>query len=68
MMLHADVTMLGWLYTFCISLMFSQNTPRNTKHSLYTFRISCEFRVLLMLRKNKPQNPLTFRAPQRKML
>ncbi len=31
-----------------------------TKHSLYTFRISCGFRVLLMPRKNKPQNPLTF--------
>ncbi len=37
---------------------FSQNTLRNMKHSLYTFRISCEFRVLLMPRKNKPQNPL----------
>ncbi len=42
--------------------MFLGNTPRNMKHSLYTFRISCEFRVLLMPRKNKPQNPLTFRA------
>ncbi len=41
--------------------MFSRNTPRNTKHSLYIFRISCEFRVfLLLLRKNKPRNPLTF--------
>ncbi len=26
------------------------------------FRISCEFRVLLMPRKNKPRNPFTFRA------
>ncbi len=33
---------------------FSRNTPRNTKHSLYIFRISCKFRVLLMPRKNKP--------------
>ncbi len=38
--------------------MLLQNTPWNTKHSLYTFRISCEFRVLLMLLKNKPRNPL----------
>ncbi len=42
--------------------VFSRNTPRNTKHSLYTFHISCEFRVLLMPRKNKPRNPLTFRV------
>ncbi len=33
-------------------------TPRNTKYSLYPFL----FHVLLMPRKNKPQNPLTFRA------
>ncbi len=52
----------GWLYTFHILRAFSQNTTRNTKHSLYTFRISYEFRVLLMLRKNKPLNPLTFCA------
>ncbi len=57
---------LGRLYTFRIShfvgtsWMFSQNTPQNTKHSLYTFRISCEFRVLSMLWINKPWNHLTF--------
>ncbi len=45
-----------------ISWIFSQNTPRNKKHSLYTSRILCEFRVLLMPRKNKAQNPLTFRT------
>ncbi len=39
--------------------MFSQNTKQP---SLYTFRISREFRVLLMPRKNKPQNPLTIRT------
>ncbi len=33
-----------------------------TKHSLYTYRISCKFRVLLMPRKNKPRNPLSFRT------
>ncbi len=33
-----------------------------SKHSLCTFPISCEFCVLLMLRKNKPRNPLTFRT------
>ncbi len=37
------------------------NTPRNTKHSLYLFCILCEFHILLMPRKNKPRNPLTFR-------
>ncbi len=42
--------------------MFSRYTPRNTKHSLYTFQISCKFCVLLMLRKIKPQNPLTSRV------
>ncbi len=52
----------GQPYTFRISRMFLRNTPQNMKHSLYTFRISCEFRVLLMPRKNKPRNPLTFRA------
>ncbi len=40
--------------------MFLRNTPRNAKHSLYTFRISGEFRVLLMPQKNKPRNPLSF--------
>ncbi len=65
----SNTSVLGRLYTFCIShfagisQMFSQNTPRNMKHSLYTFRrISCEFCILLMPRKNKPQNPLTFCA------
>ncbi len=62
---HSTV-LLSRLYTFHIlhftgiSRMFSRNTPGNTKHLLYTFRISCEFRVLLMPQKNKPQNPLTF--------
>ncbi len=42
--------------------MFSQNTPQNTKQSLYAFHISFEFRVLLMPQKNKPQNPLSFHA------
>ncbi len=32
------------------------------KHSPYTFHISCEFRVLLIQQKNKPQSPSTFRA------
>ncbi len=49
------------LFVFCISRgisrMFSWNTPQNTKHSLYTFRISGKFRILLLPRKNKPQNP-----------
>ncbi len=30
------------------------------KHSLHTFRISCEFCVLLIPQKNKPQNLLSF--------
>ncbi len=47
-------------YTFAFCECFSQNTSRNTKHSLYTFRISCEFYVLLMPRKNKLRNPLSF--------
>ncbi len=60
--------LFGRLYTFRIShfagisRMFSRNTPQNTEHSLYTFRISYEFRVLLMPRKNKLWNPLTFHA------
>ncbi len=41
---------------------FSRNTQWNTKHSLYTFLISCKFRVLLMSQKNKQQNPLGFRT------
>ncbi len=54
--------MLGWLYTFHISHFACINTPRNMKHSLYIFCISCELRVLLMPRKNKPWNPSTFCA------
>ncbi len=42
--------------------MFSRSTPRNTKHLPYTFHISGQFCVLLMLRKNKPRNPLSFRT------
>ncbi len=49
------------LFVFRILRMFLQNVPRNTKHLLYAFRISCKFCVLLMPRKNKLQNPLTFR-------
>ncbi len=58
---------LGRLYTFCIShitgisRMFSQNTHkiRNTRYTLsYFMRISC----FINAAKNKPQNPLTFRA------
>ncbi len=51
-MLHTDVTQLGWLYTYHIlhftgiSRVISQYTPRNTKHSLCTFRISFKFHVL----------------------
>ncbi len=54
--LHTSVTeaskwnlLLGWLYTFCIlhfagiSRMFSQNTPRNAKHSPYTFVFHANF-------------------------
>ncbi len=40
--------------------MFSQNTLRNTKHSLYTFRISYKFCVLLTPRTNELQNLFTF--------
>ncbi len=40
--------------------MFLRNTPQNTKHSLYNFRISREFRVLLMPQKITPRNPMTF--------
>ncbi len=57
--------MYGRLYTLCISHFvgcFRWNTTQNTKHSLYIFRILCKFCVLLMPRKNKPQNPSTFRA------
>ncbi len=58
----------GQLYTshishlMGISGMFSWNTPQNTKHSLYTFCISGEYRVLLMMRKNKPWNLWSFLA------
>ncbi len=48
------------LFIFRILRMFSRKTPRNMKHSLYTFRISCKFRVLLMPQKIK-QNPLSLR-------
>ncbi len=55
------------LFVSDISRMFSQNTTkcetlRNAKHSLYTFRISGEFGVLLMPQKNKQRNPLSFCA------
>ncbi len=59
---HLWHTLLGRLYTSRVSQMFSQNTPQNTKHSLYTFRISCEFRISLTSWKNKLRNPLTFCA------
>ncbi len=49
-------------YFACILRMFLRNTPQNMKHSLYTFRILCQFRVLLMPWENKPQSPLTFHA------
>ncbi len=48
------------MYFTGILRMFSQNTQWNTKHSLYTFHISCKFCVLLLPRKNKPWNSLTF--------
>ncbi len=44
------------LFVFCIS----RNAPWNMKHLLYTFPISCEFRVLLMPRKNKLRNYVAF--------
>ncbi len=47
----------GWYFKADYRLFDSWNTPQNAKHSLYTFRISGEFRILLMLRKNKPWNP-----------
>ncbi len=47
---------------FAFHECFLRNISRNTKHSLYTFCISCEFLVLLMLWKNKPQSPLSFRV------
>ncbi len=59
---------IGRLYTSRIShfagilRMILGNAPQTMKHSLHSFRISCEFRVLLIPRKNKSQNPLTFRA------
>ncbi len=68
MVLYCYAIILGRLYIFLIWYfmvilrMFSQNTPWNTKLSLYTFRILCEFCVLLMPWKNKPRNPLSFCA------
>ncbi len=50
------------LFVFRISQVFRETQHEIRNISLYTFRISSEFRVLLMLRKNKPQNPLTFHA------
>ncbi len=61
-------TLWGQLYTFCIShfavilRMFSQNTAKYETRSLYTFHTSCEFCILFKPQKNKPRNPLTFRA------
>ncbi len=51
---------LGQLYTFCILRVFF--VKHITKYETLTiyFRISCGFRVLLLLRKNKLRNPLTF--------
>ncbi len=50
-----------------LAVHFSHFTSVFVKHTmkyetLYTLRISCEFRVLLMSWKNKPQNPSTFRV------
>ncbi len=50
------------LFVFRISRIFSRNTSQNTKQSLYTFRISCKFRVLLTPQQNKPRNPIDFCA------
>ncbi len=64
-MLTSIFSLLGRLHTFRILYftdilrMFSRDIPRNTEHPLYTFRISCKFRVLSIPQKNKPQNPLT---------
>ncbi len=41
--------------------VFLQNTPSNTKHSLYTFHISFKFCVSLMPRKSKRWNCMMFR-------
>ncbi len=49
-------------YTLFIFCECFRKTQQNMEHSLYTFHISCEFRVLLMPQKNKPQNPPTFCA------
>ncbi len=61
---HLEEKLYGWLYTFRIMHFASvfRQTPQNTKNSLYTFYVSCEFRVLLVLRKNEPQNPSSFCA------
>ncbi len=45
-----------------VASVFLRNPLRNTKHSLYTFRISCKFRVLLISRKNKAENLFSFCA------
>ncbi len=55
------VSLLRPAIHFSYFVKFLQNTPENTKHSIYTFHISGELRVLLMPRKNKPRNTLTFR-------
>ncbi len=57
--LRGERQFFGQLYTYrishfaAISRLFSRYTPQNTKHSLYTFRISFKFRL---------RNPLTFCA------
>ncbi len=45
-------------FAFCEHFYETHHKIRNTHYTLF----SCEFRVLLMPRKNKPQNPLTFRT------
>ncbi len=63
---HFHTISYGWLYTYRIShftdisRVFSWNTPQNTKHSLYTFRISFKlhvrekinYEILLTFREN----------------
>ncbi len=50
-MFRQKLIQLGRLYTYHIShfagvlRVFSQNTPQNVKHSLYTFRILFKFVV-----------------------
>ncbi len=53
------------LFVFCILQVFRGcfcKTHHEIRNTIYTFRISRKFRVLLMPWENKPQNPLTFRA------